>query len=191
MSLRATRKQKLKYCNEICDIDIYDWGLELWKDIDYIFSGYECRSRVIIRVDAIKTLTDLFERNTLERYRTLIWILAAGLNTDVKFISQTLITLMKHDSVFASRLREIYYCEQFDISFGEYILRLIASQIKTVEDRYRIFFRGKSESVFCCSGGYLYISIPDEDASIHLPNDNLKVEVVSFAKNWKGLIKKS
>lgn len=189
MPVIGKREQKLKYYGEYCTIETYNNGLELWRDIDYYFRGFECRNRVIIRIDAIQLLTDLFSKDILSRYRSLIWNIAAGITTDVNFISQTLISLMKSDEVFADKLREFYYCRDLNVSFGEYILTTIADAILAVEVKYRAYFRGMEESVYCLSGGYLYISIPDSDNYIHLPDKGLKVEVVSVAKNWSGLIK--
>lgn len=189
MPMIQKREQKLKYYGGYCTVEVYNHGLELWRDLEFYFRGFECRNRVLVRIDVIQLLTELFSKEILIPYRSLIWNVAAGINTDINFISKTLITLMKSDPVFADKLREFYYCRDLRTSFGDYILSTIAEEILSVESRYRIYFRGMEESVYCCSGGYLYISIPDADNYIHIPDKDVKVEVISVAKNWKGLIK--
>lgn len=184
-----TRNQNLKYLGFSCVVSIYNNGLEVWNDLDAYLNGFQCRNRAIIRIDAIQLITDLFSKDILLKYRKLIWLVVSGINGDVNFVSNVLTQLMRSDKVFADRLREFYYCcDRGNMSFGEYVLSEIANEILSVVDKYRIYFRGRTESVYCCSEGYIYISIDDSDNYIHLPDKDIKVEVMSYAKNWKGLI---
>lgn len=173
--------RKIAYTRDYTEVYEYENGLAIWKDIDYYYDT-EVREKVIMRIDVMPYLTDIFSIGTITKYRSLIWNLAAKRNLNVNQISAALIEMVKTDSTFEVKLNEFYYTCDMGVSFGDYILSSIADAILAVEDRYRSFFRGINQKVICSSFGYLYIAVPDDYVKILLP-EKVNYEVISYAKN--------
>lgn len=181
------RETKLKYTQSYIPVEVYDTGLELWPDIDAYYSGVSIRNRVICRIDLGQYLTDLFSKETIDVWRNAIINIATYRINEIDKISAILIELAKNDNKFADQLQSMLITCDENVSYGEFILQTIANTMLAQVDRYRTFFRGKNEFVICESYGYLYFSTSDDSHVLSLP-DNVKVEVISYAKNWSGAI---
>lgn len=181
-----TRTERLKYTKENIVVITAPTGVEVWDGIDYYYND-KFRDKVICRVDAVRMMTDIFSKETLEKYRDVIFNIAAS-TFGAKELSAKLLALAQIDEVFAMKLNEYYYTCDIDCSFGEYIINSLADRIRCQETRFREFFRGMTPSVICLSLGYLYICVPDIDTPMPMPKE-VHTEVISYAKNWKGDIK--
>lgn len=177
--------EKLKYTKEVLNVYTLPTGLRVWDKIDSYYKDYQFRDKVICRIDVVKLLTDTFSKKTLEAYRNAIFNIASLGISDPEKLSNMIITLAKNDVVFASKLNEYYYTCDIDCSFGEYIITSLANKILYYEDFFRQSFRGMTQSVICLSAGYLYICLPDVSGKHWMPC-NAEVEVLSYAKNWRG-----
>lgn len=185
--MAVVRTEKLKYTKASVEVYTFETGLSVWKDIEWYYRDESFRDKVICRIDTIPLLHDIFSREILEKYRTAIFFLASMQSHDPEQISGIIRQLADIDKLFASKITEYYYTCDMDVSFGEYIIQSIADAIRMQENRFRDFFRGKTESVICLSNGYLYICVPDGWDTIAMP-EKVNCEVISNAKNWSGQI---
>lgn len=180
--------RKVKYANKDTTVVVYDNGLESWYGIDSLFDGLSVRNKVVCRVDLCETLSDFFTKETIQNNRNAILYMAEGLCTDPEILSSALQELVKSDTVFETKITNIFYNMGNNESLGKSFLRQLSARFLEADSEYRSFFRGKTEFVICVSDGYLYFAIGDYDYEVELPYD-FNVEVLSYARNWKGKIK--
>ena len=174
-----------KYAEDNCTVGILGNDLLIWFDIDNQYQGKKFRDKVIYKIDAMYLLKSIFKPETIRDYRNHIFNIISGYIDDAETVSGIILALAKMDNVFASKLNEYYYTCDFDCSFGEFVLKSIAQELVNQEERFREFFKGKTESVICLSYGYLYICVRDYNTPIEVP-EKVVGEVLSYAKNWNG-----
>lgn len=180
--------RKVKYTKEESLVTTYDSGLESWNDIYNILKGISVRNKVICRIDLLEMLEDTFNAETRIKYRNAIMYLANGLCKDANTLSEVLKDLVNIDDVFSSKITMLYHILEEHESLGNKFLNMLSGRLYSFEEYFRQLFRGGSEFVICISDGYLYFSIADADYEVGLPKD-FKVEVLSYARYWKGNIK--
>ena len=170
---------RLKYTNIMTNHTIYDSGLEEWEDIVDIYSD-SFKKHVILRVDGMTALSDIFSMKTITELRDVIVTIAKDLFAD-NDLSEVLLHLIDIDVVFRNGINQIYNECPPDKPFGEYIPIALANRIIGYKESLRQQFTGTSNFIICESDGYIYFSIPDElGYKINIPN----IEVISNAKNW-------
>lgn len=178
-------EEKLKYANVYTDVFTNEYGLSSYSNIYQVYYGQSYRNRVVCRLDVVSTLQKYFSKAVLEKYRNVVYMIASKAITNVEQFSGCLLELCNIDKVFASQLTEMLYFKEDDKSFGDTIMQTLANEISLTENYFSSFFRGKPEFVICLSDGWLYFSVPDENRNVVLPYQ-VKTEVLSNAKNWKG-----
>lgn len=180
--------QMVKYTKTFVRVIYYDTGISDWEGIDNVYKGQLLRNKVVCKLDVSVFLKGYFSLDIIEKYRKELLLVAKAKVTDAELLSKVLLALLKEDTYFAEKINFLYHSCPVDISFGSYIIQKMADVFRDVEERYRTFFRGRPEVVICVSDGYLYFSFEDNSTGPLLP-DNLKCEVLSYAKNWSGNIR--
>ena len=183
-----TETVTLKYTKSNVSVDNYDTGLSLWNGIDEVYRDSNLREKVVVKMDIMDTLCKYFEKDTIKEYREVLLAVAEGRVTDPELLSKVITSLVEDDEIFPEKLNILFQSCPEDSSFGSYIIYSLASTIKSVENFYRTYFRGRAEVVVCLSHGYLYFSVPDENRDCLLPEEK-ECEVLSYAKSWKGTFK--
>lgn len=175
----------LKYIRGSVLVTQYDTGWQEYNNIDDYYRGVTIRDKVIIKMDLSKFYEEYFDRETIQKYKQAIYMIAKGQVTDPNKLSKIIMELINNDKTFRSKITSLYYGCPDDISIGWHIMNTLASIPARVEEDFRSFFRGKPSVVICTSGGYLYFSIEDSDRVPVLPYE-IDYEVLSNVKNWRG-----
>ena len=178
---------KLKYINNIFNVECYDTGMKVYKGIDEAYLNSKI-NKVIIKLDLMYYFNDWFEQSHIDEYKDAILIIAKGLLREPKTFSEAIGFFVDNDKVFKKKIQELWGSCYWDSTFGDYIIDMFAKVITDKEEYYKEYFRGRSEFVICVSDSYMYFSIPDEKEYIlRLPND-IKYEVITNVKDWKGTV---
>lgn len=175
----------LKYVRSSVKATMYDTGLIDYEDIDSYYRGVTIRDKVILKMDISPFYEKYFEKETIEKYKPAIMMIAKGLVTDPNVLSNVITELVQNDSVFREQITPMFHSCPDNVSFGFHIMNTLAKVPIQVEEEFRSFFRGKPSVVICNSGGYLYFSIEDLNKSPLLPY-KVDCEVLSNVKNWRG-----
>lgn len=180
-------RSSVKYTKFTTIVNHHDTELMTWENLDNCYLNQSVRDKVVCKFDATYVLQHYFSKETVTKYREALMKIANAeeVALDAKTFSDAITTWLEEDEVFRNNIRTIYYSCPDNSSFGWHIINTFADAIKSVEAKYRSFFRGRPEVVICISNGYLYFSIPDIDYKPVLP-DKVECEVLSYAKNWRG-----
>lgn len=178
----------IKYTRQLTSVQEYDTGIKDWAGIRDAYEGISIRDKVVCRLDACLSWDRFFKRETIIKYRKALMLIAKGLVTDPKQLSEAILQLVKIDETFSKAINNIFHGCPEDVPFGYHIMQTLANVLISTEEDYRSFFRGKSEVVICISDGYLYFSFEDSEAGPLLIEKDVECEVLSYAKNWKGAI---
>lgn len=158
-------------------------------DVVYGIEKYEqarCRDKVIVKVDLFQGLTQMFHPKTLQKYRGVIYNLAAGMYQDKCKVSALFTALYKEDRVFQNWLGELYYFTDVlqQTTTWDYFVRSVRESIDhLLEDQIRVC----NAKFVCMSSGEAYFAVDDVDSGLSVSVlSGLCGKVVSSAKAWKG-----
>lgn len=180
--------QRVKYTKTDIQVITYDTGLSDWHGIENVYAGASLRDKVVARVDMTQFLTEFFSVETVTKYRPVLMMIAKAQIMDPNKLSAVILDLLRMDKVFANKIHYLFHSCPEDISFGVHIIQKLADTLLGVQARYRSFFTGRQEMIICNSDGWLYLSFNDSKEGPLLP-DNVKCEVLSYAKSWDGNIR--
>lgn len=152
-------------------------GVEQYKDA-------QCRDKVVIRVDVFQGLT-MFTKESLCKYRQVIYSLAAGMYRDKKQISQFLCELYRRDTTFQNWLGQVYYftSELEDKSIWDYFVDEVRKEFN--ETLKALVTQCNAKHIYT-SEGWAYLAVDDSGSvgAVKIPA-GLAKEVYSRAKAWK------
>ena len=180
-----TYRGVLKYVRGTVPVNEYETGWVDYPDIDSYYRNVTIRDKVIIKMDLAKFYEEYFEKETIAKYKPVIFMIAKGLVTDPTTLSNVIMDFINNDRVFKKQITTLYYSCPDDMSFGHHIMNTLAMIPTRVEEDLRSFFRGKPSVVICTSDGYLYFSIEDTTRIPLLPYE-IEYEVLSNVKSWRG-----
>ena len=169
--------EKLKYTNTMTDVQIFKTGLRSVHSIDQIYSG-NINRKVIIKIDLIQSLTELFSQNTITKFRQIVLKIGQATIDEEQF-SDIVLALIDEDITFRNNINQLFNECPYDMTFGNYISIAVANRI--ISELQKLYDKsiGADEFIICESDGYAYISVPDEeDYKIHYP----QYEVISKCK---------
>lgn len=178
----------VKYTKYSVTITTYDTGIADWDNVELCYRGESLREKVVCRLDACKFLDKYFLPSTIEKYRPVLMMIMKGIVSDPNTLSKCIYDLIDIDEVFREQIVHMFHSCPEDTTFGVYIIKTLADTLINAEINYRNFFRGLPQTVICISDGYLYFSVEDKNNEALLP-DKVECEVLSYAKNWRGVFK--
>jgi len=150
------------------------------------YEGASCREKVIVRVDIFGGLTNIFQQETLEKYRSVLFRLFAGCyGNDREKISSLVRAIYDSDTVFQDWIGEAYYFSDLlqEMSTWEYLRVSVKEAFEQLLDRQVQACNAKLVAV---SSGYAYFSVDDCGRMPVYVVKPLSGEVISFAKAWTG-----
>lgn len=180
--------QRLKYTHEDIEIITSATGLTTYNGVYDIYKGASLRNRVVCRADVVYVFNKFMSPDVAKMCRDALLRIASGDQSDPELFSSFMLTLAKEDKLFANSLNLMFGLCPTNVSFGGYIACTFANIINDEVEMYRRFFRGSDPMVVCYSDGYIYFSVVDENVIPELPV-SIDVEMVSYAKNWRGNFK--
>lgn len=166
------------------------YGFQEVDEVQY-YTGAKIRNRVVVRLDIIKGLTDVFSEDTRQKYRTMLYNIVSGNVNIHKDISDILQALYVNDETFRAFLGEIVY---FDNSMQEeplydILIKKLMQRYKDRRDFLNQFVQRMNYKQLIESRGYLYITISDTHQVATVPMD-CGEEVISRASVWNGKFKR-
>lgn len=150
------------------------------------YEGAFCREKVVVRVDVFGGLTNIFQKETLEKYRTVLFMLFAGCyGNDRGKISGLVQDIYDRDTVFQDWLGKAYYFSNVlnEMSAWKYLRQSVKAEFDQLLKRQIQACNAKPIAV---SSGYVYFSVDDRGSTPVSVVKPLLAEVVSYAKAWTG-----
>jgi len=155
------------------------------------YKGISIRNRVIMKLDVISVMTEMFTCDSLSEYRNIIFNIMSGTILDDGKISNLITCLYIADSVFKKHLTELLYFETDLQSKCPYIAIVSSFRKEYLREVGRLkSITGAQGCKFVIeSEGYLYVAVPDRLFELVLPV-HVKEEIVSYGKIWSGEIRR-
>ena len=168
----------------------YSTGLYDVVDLDDIYACTRLRGRVVAKIDVLSLLTNVFTYEIVKEVREFLMLVLKGEVREPNSLSNFILELYKADDVFRKYLRDTINKLDCDEVIIDGIIREIVGEMSRQYEEFDKYCTGINQYVICMSDGYMYYSFADSEFGPVLPfSEDIKSEVVSNVKNWKGNIR--
>lgn len=179
---------KLKYTKNDVAVSQYKNGLQVWEGIHEIYSITYVNRKLILRVDALQCLKNVFTPEVAAEYHRMIFYTLCKAY-DVDTMCKVLQALDQEDRLFHDFLLKslIDKCAGVQ-SIGDFICDYLSSKMQDVYSALHDYFKGTSRFLIAMSEGYIYFATDEDDCEFDFPYD-VDVEVVGHDKGRTITIK--
>lgn len=175
----------LPYLKIDVNVEETKFGFNTIKGLDSLFVGFQARDKVLCKSDIIQSMTDIFEEETVTKYREIIYSIVTGYVQDADTLSGLLTALYADDEKFKEYVATMFYLEEEETPFGVQLVQSLVQKVRAIETKWKSHFKRYGCKVFLSANCCIYYAVDDANITITLPED-CECEVLSNAKVWKG-----